>query len=64
MTRLLMAFLTGQCGGKSLASRHNSYVPALLRLTFFLIMSLLWLRATVVLFGCAHSSSAAALAGR
>jgi hypothetical protein len=51
MTRLLMAFLTGHTGGKSLASRHNSYLPALLRLFFFLIMSLVWLRATVVLFG-------------
>jgi hypothetical protein len=51
MTRLLMAFLTGQTGGKSLASRHNSYLPPLLRLMLFMVISLLWLRATVVLFG-------------
>lgn len=50
MTRLLMAFLTGEGSCKSLASRRSSPLPTLLRLMFFGLMSLIWLRAVGLLF--------------
>jgi hypothetical protein len=50
MTRLLMAFLTAEGSGRSLAHRGSSPLPMLLRLILLGFVSLMWLRAFVVLF--------------